>query len=48
MHGMNYSTFMHGLKTAGVEINRKMLAERAVNNEAAFAQLVEIAKKANG
>ena len=46
MHGMNYSTFMHGLKTAGVEINRKMLAELAVNNEAAFAQLVEIAKNA--
>ena len=47
MQGMNYSTFMHGLKTAGVEINRKMLAELAVNNEAAFAQLVEMAKKAN-
>ena len=46
MHGMNYSTFMHGLKTAGVEINRKMLAELAVNNEAAFAQLVEMAKNA--
>ena len=48
MNGMNYSTFMHGLKTAGVEINRKMLAELAVNNEAAFVQLVEMAKKANG
>ena len=47
MQGMNYSTFMHGLKTAGVEINRKMLADLAVNNEAAFAQLVEMAKKAN-
>ena len=47
LHGMNYSTFMHGLKAAGVEINRKMLAELAVNNEAAFAQLVEMAKKAN-
>ena len=47
MHDMNYSTFMHGLKTAGVEINRKMLAELAVNNEAAFAQLVDMAKKAN-
>ena len=45
--GMNYSTFMHGLKAAGVEINRKMLAEMAVNNEAAFAQLVEMAKTAN-
>ena len=48
MNGMNYSTFMHGLKTAGVIIDRKMLAELAVNNEAAFAQLVEMAKKANG
>ena len=47
MQGMNYSTFMHGLKAAGVEINRKMLAELAVNNEAAFAQLVEMARKAN-
>ena len=46
LNGMNYSTFMHGLKTAGVEINRKMLAELAVNNEAAFAQLCEMAKKA--
>ena len=47
MNGMNYSTFMHGLKVAGIEINRKMLAELAVNDAAAFAQLVEIAKKAN-
>ena len=46
MNDMNYSTFMHGLKTAGVEINRKMLAELAVNDKAAFAQLVELAKKA--
>ena len=46
MNGMNYSTFMHGLKAAGVEINRKMLAELAVNNTAAFTQLVEMAKKA--
>ena len=46
MNGMNYSTFMHGLKVAGIEINRKMLAELAVNNEAAFAQLVELAKNA--
>ena len=44
---MNYSTFMHGLKLANVEINRKMLAELAVNNSAAFSQLVEMAKKAN-
>ena len=47
MNGMNYSTFMHGLKLANVEINRKMLAELAVNNSAAFSQLVEMAKKAN-
>ena len=46
MNGMNYSTFMNGLKKAGIEINRKMLAELAVNNKAAFAQLVETAKKA--
>ena len=46
MNGMNYSTFMHGLKTAGVVIDRKMLAELAVNNEAAFKQLVEMAKAA--
>lgn len=38
---------MHGLKSAGVIIDRKMLAELAVNNEAAFAQLTEMAKKAN-
>ena len=47
LNGMNYSTFMHGLKAAGVEINRKMLAELAVNNEAAFTQLCDMAKKAN-
>jgi len=46
MTGMNYSTFMHGLKVAGIEINRKMLAEMAISNPAAFTQLVEIAKKA--
>ncbi|MCI8840728.1 MAG: 50S ribosomal protein L20, partial [Oscillospiraceae bacterium] len=44
MNGMNYSTFMHGLKLAGVEINRKMLSELAVNDKAAFTQLTEIAK----
>ena len=46
VNGMNYSTFMHGLKVAGIEINRKMLAEMAISNPAAFTQLVEIAKKA--
>ena len=44
MNGMNYSTFMHGLKLAGVEINRKMLSELAVNDKAAFTQLTELAK----
>ena len=44
MNGMNYSTFMNGLKRAGVEINRKMLAEMAVNDKAAFTQLVELSK----
>ena len=46
MNGMNYSTFMHGLKLAGIEINRKMLAEMAVNDATAFTALTEIAKKA--
>ena len=45
-NGINYSTFMNGLKKANVKIDRKMLAELAVNNEAAFKQLVEMAKKA--
>ena len=44
MNGMNYSTFMHGLKLAGVEINRKMLAEMAVNDKAAFTALTEVSK----
>ena len=46
INGMNYSTFMNGLKKSGIVINRKVLAELAVNNKAAFAQLVETAKKA--
>ena len=46
MNGMNYSTFMHGLKTAGIEINRQMLSEMAINDPVAFTKLVEIAKKA--
>jgi len=45
-NGLNYSTFMHGLKLAGVTINRKMLAEMAVNDVTAFTALTEIAKKA--
>ena len=44
LNGMNYSNFMHGLKLAGVEINRKMLAEMAVNDKAAFTTLTELAK----
>ncbi len=44
MNGMNYSNLMHGLKLAGVEINRKMLAEMAVNDKAAFTTLTEMAK----
>ena len=44
LNGMNYSTFMHGLKLANVEINRKMLAELAVNDAAAFTKLAELAK----
>jgi large subunit ribosomal protein L20 len=44
--GMNYSTFMHGLKLAGIDLNRKMLAELAVSDKAAFAALAEKAKAA--
>ena len=44
--GMNYSTFMNGLKKAGVTLNRKMLAEIAVSDKAAFAALVAQAKAA--
>ena len=46
MNGMNYSTFMHGLKVANIEINRKMLSEMAINDAVAFAALCDIAKKA--
>ena len=44
--GMNYSSFMNGLKKAGVELNRKMLSEMAIHDQAGFAALVETAKKA--
>ena len=44
--GMNYSTFMHGLKLAGIDLNRKMLSELAVYDKEAFAALVEKAKAA--
>ena len=46
INGISYSQMMHGLKVAGVEINRKMLAEMAVNDAAGFAALAELAKKA--
>ncbi len=44
LNGISYSRVMYGLKTAGVEINRKMLAEMAVNDAAGFAELAELAK----
>lgn len=46
LNGMNYSTFMNGLKKANIEINRKMLSEIAIADPAAFAKLVETAKAA--
>ncbi len=47
-HGLSYSKFIHGLKLANVEVDRKMLADLAVNDQEAFARLVEIAKSALG
>ena len=44
--GMNYSTFMNGLKKAGVELNRKMLSEMAINDPKSFEALVATAKAA--
>lgn len=46
MNGMNYSTFMNGLKKAGIGLNRKMLSEIAINDPAGFTALVEKAKAA--
>ncbi|MCI8639868.1 MAG: 50S ribosomal protein L20 [Coprococcus sp.] len=46
MNGLSYSRLMYGLKTAGVDINRKMLAEMAVNDAAGFTAVAEVAKKA--
>ncbi|MBP5209807.1 MAG: 50S ribosomal protein L20 [Clostridia bacterium] len=46
VNGLNYSTLMHGLKLAGIELNRKMLAEIAVSDKDAFAALAEQAKAA--
>ena len=44
IHGINYSRFMYGLSLAGVELNRKVLSEMAIHDEAAFKDLVELAK----
>ena len=46
LNGMNYSTFMHGLKLAGIDMNRKMLSETAIHDPAAFTALCEQAKAA--
>lgn len=45
MSGLSYSRFMNGIKLAGIDINRKMLSEIAINDPKAFAELVEIARK---
>jgi len=44
MNGLSYSRLMHGLKVAGIEVNRKMLADLAVNDKAAFNDLATVAK----
>jgi large subunit ribosomal protein L20 len=44
MNGLSYSRFMYGLKSAGIDMNRKMLAEMAVNDAQGFASLAELAK----
>ena len=46
INGMSYSKFICGLKKAGIDLNRKVLADLAVNDAAAFAKLVEVAKNA--
>jgi large subunit ribosomal protein L20 len=43
-NGLSYSRFMHGLKQAGIELDRKILADVAVRDKSTFAQLVEVAK----
>ena len=45
-YDMSYSTLMHGLKVAGINVNRKMLSEMAITDEKGFEQLVNLAKKA--
>ena len=44
LNGMSYSTFMHGLKLAGINLNRKVLADMAINDAAGFTALTEAAK----
>ena len=44
INGLSYSKFMYGLKLAGIEMNRKILADMAVNDAQGFAQLAEVAK----
>lgn len=46
VNGINYSQFMHGLKKSGIDLNRKMLAELAVSDKEAFAELAEKTKSA--
>ena len=46
INGLSYSVFMNGLKKAGVELDRKVLSDMAINDPEAFASLVEVAKKA--
>ena len=46
VNGMNYSTLMHGLKVANIDLNRKMLSEMAVSDKDAFAKVCEMAKAA--
>ena len=48
MNGISYSKLMHGLKLAGVEVNRKMLSEMAISDPAGFAALAELAKSKVG
>lgn len=45
INGLSYSRFMNGMKLAGIDINRKMLSEIAINDPKAFSELVEVAKK---
>jgi large subunit ribosomal protein L20 len=46
LHGLSYSKLMHGLTVAGVQVDRKMLADLAVRDEAAFAKIAETARAA--